>query len=473
MPDKKTKPLEQKQKLEAKYGLFTAISLVIGQVIGSGIFFKVDDVLSATQGNSFAGLLGFIIVGISVVFAAVSLANYAELLPKDGGILNYVEYRFGKKIAAFVGWMYLSLFYPLLTAVLFTVSGIYISHFLAEFTGFKPAFLHYTLIGIFNLVLFLGLNIFRPKTSGIFQQMTTVLKLIPLILIASFGIISLVKGDVEGTSTFSYAAKNISEGQNLWLLVAASFVPIAFAFDGWYIATQLSGEIKNSSKNLPKALVIGTSVVLAVYVLYYTGIVLKMSGTEIMALKDTYITEFSRKIASKTGAILIQIFVIISVLGTANGLLLASTRVPYQFYNQEYSRKFLNLGKVNPKTDTPVNSALLAFTLIFIYLIIYYITNTASFFTTKGYDISAIPVAFIYIVNGALFIGLLKLIKNKTFGGNSFVKYFMPIIAFLGVAVVLIGTATAPNGISYILISIVYIIAGFFFIKMKTDKNQL
>ena len=132
--------MEQKQKLEAKYGLFTAISLVIGQVIGSGIFFKVDDVLSATQGNSFAGLLGFVIVGISVVFAAVSLANYAELLPKDGGILNYVEYRFGKKTAAFVGWMYLSLFYPLLTAVLFTVSGIYISHFLAEFTGFKPTF---------------------------------------------------------------------------------------------------------------------------------------------------------------------------------------------------------------------------------------------------------------------------------------------------------------------------------------------
>ena len=63
------------QKLEAKYGLFTAIAMVIGQVIGSGIFFKVDDVLSATQGNNFAGLLGFLIVGISVVFAAVSMVE--------------------------------------------------------------------------------------------------------------------------------------------------------------------------------------------------------------------------------------------------------------------------------------------------------------------------------------------------------------------------------------------------------------
>ena len=464
--------MENNQKLEAKYGLFTAISMVIGQVIGSGIFFKVDDVLSATQGNSFAGLLGFIIVGVSVVFAATSMANYAELLPKDGGILNYVEYRFGKKASAYVGWMYLSLFYPLLTAVLFTVSGIYIAHLLAEFFSFKPTFLHYTAIGTFNLFLFLGLNIFRPKASGVFQQLTTVLKLIPLILIASLGIISLLKGNVEEANTFSYAAKNVGENQNFWLLVAASFVPIAFAFDGWYIATQISGEIKNSSKNLPKALVIGTLTVLLVYVLYYSGIVLRMSGDEIMTLKDTYITEFSRKIASKTGAILIQLFVIISVLGTSNGLLLATTRIPYQFYNLDYSKKFLNLGKINPKTNMPVNSAILAFIIILFYLVLYYITNTATFFTEKNYDISAIPIAFIYIVNGALFVGLLKLIRQKIFKGNPLFKYFMAVIAVIGVLIVLIGTATAPNGISYILISLLFIIAGYFFINPVTDKSQ-
>ena len=120
--------MEKEQRLEAKYGLFTAISMVIGQVIGSGIFFKVDDVLLSTQGNILAGLFGFIIVGVSVIFGAISMANYAELLPKDGGILNYVNFRFGDKAAYFVGWMYLSLFYPLLTAVLFTVSGSYTAH---------------------------------------------------------------------------------------------------------------------------------------------------------------------------------------------------------------------------------------------------------------------------------------------------------------------------------------------------------
>ena len=457
--------MEKNQKLEAKYGLFTAIAMVIGQVIGSGIFFKVDDVLSATQGNNFAGLLGFLVVGISVVFAAVSMANYAELLPKDGGIMTYVEYRFGKKAAAFVGWMYLSLFYPLLTAVLFTVSGIYISHLIAEFVNFKPTFLHFTLIGFVNSLIFLALNIFRPKSSGIFQQMTATLKLIPLILISSLGIILLLKGNVEEEKTFSYALNHLKENQSLWQLVAASFVPIAFAFDGWYIATQISGEVKNSSQNLPKALVIGTITVLVVYVLYYCGIVFEMGSAEILTLKDTYITEFSRKIASDSGAILMQLFIIISVLGTSNGLLLASIRVPFQFYNLENSKKFLNLGKLHHHTKMPVNSAIFAYSVIAFYLFLYYLTNTFPYFTERQYDISAIPIAFIYIVNGTLFIGLIGLFRKNIFQGNKFLKTLMVVVAILGVAIVLVGTATAPNGISYILISLLFVAAGFSVVK--------
>lgn len=455
------------QKLEAKYGLFTAIAMVIGQVIGSGIFFKVDDVLSATQGNNFAGLLGFLIVGISVVFAAVSMANYAEVLPKDGGIMSYVEYRFGKKAAAFVGWIYLSLFYPLLTAVLFTVSGIYIAHLIAEFVNFKPTFLHFTLIGFVNSLIFLALNIYRPKSSGIFQQMTATLKLIPLILISSLGIILLLKGNVEEQRTFSYAVNHLKESQSFWQLVAASFVPIAFAFDGWYIATQISGEVKNSTKNLPKALVIGTITVLVVYVLYYCGIVLGMGSDEVLKLKDTYITEFSRKMASNSGAIFMQLFIIISVLGTSNGLLLATIRVPFQFYNLDNSKKFLNLGKVDEKTKMPINSAIFAYAVILFYLLIYYFTNTNPYFTDIGYDVSAIPIAFIYMVNGALFVGLIGLLKKNIFKGNKFLKTAMVVIAILGVAIVLIGTATAPNGISYILISVLFVIAGFFAVKTK------
>ena len=392
------------------------------------------------------------------------MANYAELLPRDGGILSYVNYRFGQTAAYFVGWMYMSLFYPSLTAVLFTVSGIYIAHLLAEVISFEPTNLHYVLIGFLNLIIFFFINIFRPKSSGIFQQMTTVLKVLPLIFIASLGILSLVKGDVGQVNTFSQVGSEL-QNQSFILLVAASFIPISFAFDGWYIATQISGEIKNSSKNLPKALIIGTVSVMIIYIAYYLGVVFRMSGAEIIQLKDTYITEFARKIASNSGALIMQLFIIISVLGTSNGLLLATIRVPYQFSNLEKSKEFLNLSKVEEKTKMPVNSAVFGAVMIAFYLFVYYLTNTHSFFTEKNFDLSAIPIIFIYLVNGALFVGLFQLFKRKAFAKNSFFRKIMTIIAVLGNVLVLFGTATAQNGLTYFVINIFFLLAGFLLMK--------
>ena len=453
------------QKLEAKYGLFMAISMVIGQVIGSGIFFKVDDVLIATDGNVYAGLLGFLIVGIGVVFAAISMANYAELLPGNSGILGYVEYRFGKRVGAYVGWVYFSMFFPLLTAVLLTVSGIYISHFLAMFVGFEPNFLHYCSIGILNSFLFLGLNIFSPKSSGIFQQTTTVLKLLPLILISSLGIVSIISGHSELYHTGASATENLSEQVPFWFLVAGSFIPISFSMDGWYTGLQLSGEVKNSQKNLPRALVIGSVVVLVVYVFYYLGIVSKMSVREISTLRDTYIIEFANRIGGRIGEIFMQLCIIISVLGTSNGLFLASSRVPYQFYHLEKSKKFLNLGKINSKTQLPLNSIFLAFVMILFYMVIYAITNMLPFFMERQYDISALPILFIYLVNLALFLGLFKLISENKFKGNKLLKYFMLVFAIFGTGLVIVGSVIAPNGFSYFLIVLFFLGLGYFFVR--------
>lgn len=257
------------------------------------------------------------------------------------------------------------------------------------------------------------------------------------------------------------------QNQTFLLLVAASFIPISFAFDGWYIATQISGEIKNSSKNLPKALIIGTISVMVIYISYYLGIVFRMSNSEIIQMKDLYITEFARKIGSSSGALLMQLFIIISVLGTSNGLLLATIRVPYQFANLKKSKKFLNLNKVDEKTRMPVNSAIFGALIIVFYLIVYYITNTNKFFSTKNFDLSAIPIIFIYLINGALFLGLFQLFKKKVFSKNSFFKKLMAIIAVFGIAIVLFGTATAPNGVLYFIINIAFILAGFLFMKKR------
>ena len=184
-----------------------------------------------------------------------------------------------------------------------------------------------------------------------------------------------------------------------------------------------------------------------------------MSSDEIRQLGDTYIIEFSRKISSEAGAIAIQLFIIISVLGTCNGLVLANTRAPYQFYNLEYSKKFLNLGSISKRTGMPVNSALVGFGLMSIYLFIFYLSNTNPFLKELNYDISAIPILFIYVVNFCLYLGLFKLfrehlLKNKT------LKYTMLFFAIVGTCVVLAGTLSSPNGLSYLVIAVLFVLLG-------------
>ena len=204
---------------------------------------------------------------------------------------------------------------------------------------------------------------------------------------------------------------------------------------------------------------------MVIYIAYYLGIVFRMSGEEIIQLKDTYITEFARKTASNSGALLMQLFIIISVLGTSNGLLLATIRVPFQFANLEKSKKFLNLNKVDEKTKMPVNSAVFGTLIIVFYLLVYYFTNTHSFFTEKNFDLSAIPIIFIYLVNGALFIGLFQLFNKKVFTRNSIFKKIITIIAVLGNLVVLFGTASAQNGITYFIINILFLLTGFLLMR--------
>lgn len=113
----------------------------------------------------------------------------------------------------------------------------------------------------------------------------------------------------------------------------------------------------------------------------------------------------------------------------------------------------------------PVRSAVFAFVIILIYFALYYITSTVPFFTERNFDISAIPIAFIYMVNGGLFIGLLSLIKSRIITGNRFKTKGTVFVAIFGVAIVLTGTLFSANGIFYILCSLVYVVVGLAMIK--------
>ena len=182
-------------KLNKKYGLFTAICMVVGTVIGSGVFFKAQDVLNKTGGNVPVGILAWVIGGAVMLCCILAFANMATKYEKVNGIVDYSEALVGSKYGYFIGWFMTTIYYPAMTGTLAWVSARYFIVFLNG-AGLGGDLLvsidkngallgpETMIIAMFFLVGSFALNALSPKIAGYFQVSTTVIKMIPLILVA-------------------------------------------------------------------------------------------------------------------------------------------------------------------------------------------------------------------------------------------------------------------------------------------------
>ena len=113
------------EALQKKYGLATATAMVVGIVIGSGVFFKAEKILTATGGNLSVGILAWIIGGVIMIVCAYNFAVMATKYEKVSGIVDYAEATMGTKYGYFVGWFMATVYYPTLVSVLAWVSARY------------------------------------------------------------------------------------------------------------------------------------------------------------------------------------------------------------------------------------------------------------------------------------------------------------------------------------------------------------
>ena len=238
--------------------------MVIGIVIGSGIFFKAQDILVDTGGNMLFGILAWVIGGIVMVVCALTFANFASKYEKVNGIVDYAEAIVGKKYGYFVGWFVGVIYFPAMTAVLAWVSSRYTLVLFGnnDITGG----LSMTLAGVY-LILSYALNALSPKLSGKFHVSATVIKMIPILVMVVVGSIS---GVINGNLTSSFT--NVIDSNVGTDSIFSAIVAAAFAYEGWIIATSINSEIKDAKKNLPIALVFGTLIIMIVYILYFVAL---------------------------------------------------------------------------------------------------------------------------------------------------------------------------------------------------------
>ena len=229
------------QTFEKRYGLPTAICMVVGTVIGSGIFFKAQNVLNATGGDMPIGILAWVITGLLMIICSLQFAGMANKHANCSGVVDYAEATCGKNFAYYIAWFMVNIYYPGMTSVLAWVSARYFGVLFGwDMTG--PEVLAFS--GFF-LVASYCLNALSPKLAGKFQISATIIKLIPIVLMAVVGtIVGLLNGTL--TNNFSTVVTEAVGGTSGGLF--AAIVATVFAYEGWIVATSINAELKNAKK---------------------------------------------------------------------------------------------------------------------------------------------------------------------------------------------------------------------------------
>lgn len=438
--------------LEKKFGLWTTIAMVIGIVIGSGVFFKADDVLKASGGSVNLALLAWVVGAISMIFGALVFAECSNRFEKSNGIVDYGEAIISERFGYLIGWFNGIIYYPALAAVLSWVAANYTGILLNKEGNFV-----WIMAIIYMLAIYL-LNYLSPILSGKFQVTSTVIKLIPLIIIAVFGIFL---GINNGTLSHNFATVTSTvSGANGF---AAAVLATAFAYEGWIIATTINSEIKDSKKTLPKALMFGSIVIVIIYVVYFLGIVGIIPSETILKEGDKAVSIAAQTIFGNVGASILTVFVIVSCLGTLNGLILGGSRSFYSLAIRGQGIKPKVFSKVDKKTDTPTNSTIANFVLICIYLSIWYMNFQGLFPNKMFIDISELPIALIYGFYIIIYIVFMAKMKDLSF----MKRYIIPILAMIGAAIVVYGGLTKPSVKVDLGISIFVFLSGLLFYRKK------
>ena len=440
--------------MEKRYTLPVAIAMVVGTVIGSGIFFKAEAVLKGTGGNLGIGILAFIIMGIVMIISACTFGIVAQSHEGVDGLVGFAKASCGKTYSYYVGWFMAVVYYPSLVGVLCWLPARYFGVLI----GWEdPTSGPVMTLAIFFMVVTYLMNALAPKLAGKFQISTTIIKLIPLLLMAVVGtIVGLSNGQIN------YNFANVVDPSVAPLAgLFGGVVSLSFAFEGWICATSIGSELKDSKRNLPKALLIGTVIVAVVYVVYYIGLSGAIDSATLMANAQSGAKSAFMTVFGQVGGIAIFAFVSISCWGTCNGLMMAVTRGMYDLAADGENEKLAMFRNIDPTTNMPTNSTVFGIFVSGLWLVYFYGANlTAGWFGPFCFDSSELPIITLYALYIPIYFSLMKRNDLSAFRGK-----VMPILATLCSLFMVYATIRAYHikVLFYLIIFVVILLIGAFF----------
>ena len=394
----------EKKQLQKNLGAAAALSTVVGMVIGGGVFFKPQAVYEITGGGPGLGMIAWVLAGIMTITAGLTAAEVSAAIPKTGGMMVYIEEIYGKKLGFLTGWMQSVLFFPATIAAISVMFGQQAAILLGNESLIIPM-----TVGV---ILLIGvLNTFGSKTSGAIQTVSTVCKLIPLVLIIVFGFI-------KGGGNNPIVQPLVAEGISPTGVIGQLLVAILFAYDGWINVGAIAGEMKNPGKDLPKAIVGCLSLVMGVYVVINLAYLWVLPASE-LAKYASPASAVAEVLFGSIGGKIINVGILVSVFGCINGYLLTGPRITYTLGKQKTIPVIF--GKLN-KNDVPANATLLMAVLSALYAL-------SGQFNLLS-DLAMFAVWSFYVLT---FIGVMKLRKTHPNLNRPYKVPLYPIIPLIAI----------------------------------------
>lgn len=442
--DSKPRP---NNELKRTLGFGSAISIVVGTIIGSGIFFKQASILDSA-GSSTMAILAWIVGGIITLTAGLTIAEVGAQMPYTGGLYVYIENLYGRICGFLAGWMQVIVYGP---AIMAAVAG-FMSIMMTNLFGIgKEWRIPIALITILAIGI---MNFFENKVGAAFSVITTIGKMIPIAAIIIFGIF-WGHQDALG-QTVSEVNRN-SGGFGVAVLATL------FGYDGWILIANLGGEMKNPQKLLPKAIIVGISTVLVIYTLISIGIFRFMPADLIHRLGENTTSYLAVKAFGNIGGKLLSIGIIISMMGTLNGKMITFPRIVYAMARRGDLPFSRYLSYVTPKGKSPIIAT--------IFLIVLATVMMLFFDPDHLSDLCVFTVYCFYLM---AFFGVFILRKKNTERPFSVPLYpIVPIIAIGGGIFVLISELfNDPAGV-LLFIGIVIIGLPIFYAVKRMDKKRM
>lgn len=459
--------------LKRALGLFTAILLVVGMMIGSGVFKKI--IPMAQTGLSETGILAaWFIAGIITMFGAFTLAGLSSLTEESGGMYEYLRLSFGNFFSFLFGWSDFSIIGSAsIAAVGFifaqTVNTLIIlpdpfqawEHFSIGNFIFPFANSGIKILAIVSIVLLTIVNYRGAEKGGILNNVITSTKILGILLFILFGLFYTGNSSQDVEQIIINPESTFKESAFISALFGA-MLSAFWAYDGWATVSFISGEIKNAKRNLPIAIISGVSIAMTLYMLLNYAYMHVMPIDKLAAVDENQIgaSVVAQTMFGDSGKIFITLLIMVSVFGTLNALILGHARVHFRMAQENYF--FKHVANVHPKFKTP-------------YVALFYTMIWSSVLVVSGtFDILTDMVVFAgFLFYALIAIALIKMKRNGTIKEKVIGYPVVPVIFILFSTALIINTFMLHPELSLIGLGLVLIgVPFYFYFKRNAERTN-